>query len=151
MASTTSTSNPPSQDASAGTAGQATAPIADATQLQVTDEVVGTGATAENGDTVVVAYTGALTNGTVFDTSVGKAPITIPGTTCPTGVTTGLCMKLGAGQVIKGWDEGLVGMKEGGKRKLVIPPSLGYGAQTYGPIPGNSTLVFEVELIKVQK
>jgi peptidylprolyl isomerase len=145
----------PSQEtvATSTSSGQATttAPIADATQLQVTDEVVGTGATAEAGDTVVVVYTGMLTNGTIFDSSVGKAPIVIPGTTCPAGVTTGLCMKLGAGQVIKGWDEGLVGMKEGGKRKLIIPPSLGYGAQDYGPIPGNSTLVFEVELIKVQK
>ena len=128
-----------------------TAPIADATQLQVTDEVVGTGATAETGDTIVVVYTGMLTNGTVFDSSVGKQPITIPGTTCPTGITTGICMKLGAGQVIKGWDQGLVGMQEGGKRKLVIPPSLGYGPNDYGPIPGNSTLIFEVELVKVQK
>ena len=154
-ASLFSPSTPP-QEVAATTTDQTatttpTTPVADATQLQVTDEVVGTGATAVAGDTIVVGYTGMLTNGTVFDSSVGKAPITIPGSTCPSGVTTGLCMKLGAGQVIKGWDEGLVGMKEGGKRKIIIPPSLGYGSQTYGPIPGNSTLVFEVELIKVQK
>ncbi len=122
---------------------------ANVTELQITDEVVGTGAVAKAGDTVVVAYTGSFTNGKVFDSSVGKAPIAI--VTCPKGVTTGLCMNLGAGQVIKGWDEGLVGMKEGGKRKLVIPASLGYGPNDYGSIPGNSTLVFEVELIKVAK
>ena len=109
-------------------------------QLQSVDEVVGTGATAEVGDTVTVKYAGAFTDGTVFDAS-DKHPET----------QNGFTLTLGAGGVIKGWDEGLVGMKEGGKRKLVIPPALGYGSQDYGPIPGNSTLVFEVELVKVQK
>jgi FKBP-type peptidyl-prolyl cis-trans isomerase len=135
VASTTSTGSQPSQNASAGTAGQA---VANATQLQVTDEVVGTGATAETGDTVTVQYVGSLANGTVFDASANHG-------------TTGFTFKLGAGLVIKGWDEGVVGMKVGGKRKLVIPPSLGYGPQDYGPIPGNSTLTFEIELVKVQK
>ncbi len=105
-----------------------------ATGLIVQDEVVGTGAEAKAGDMVTVHYTGKLENGTVFDTSVGKAPIQLP---------------LGVGQVIAGFDQGLVGMKEGGKRLLIIPPNLGYGAEANGPIPANSTLIFEVELVKV--
>lgn len=112
----------------------------DVTQLQITDEVVGTGATAVAGDSVTVNYVGAFTNGTVFDASA-KHPET----------ANGFTFKLGAGNVIKGWDEGVAGMKVGGKRKLVVPPSLGYGPNDYGPIPGNSTLIFEVELLKVQK
>lgn len=110
------------------------------TQLQVTDEIIGTGATAVAGDSVTVNYVGAFTNGTVFDASASH-PETVNGFT----------FALGAGQVIKGWDEGVAGMKEGGKRKLVVPASLGYGPNDYGSIPGNSTLVFEVELLKVQK
>ena len=102
--------------------------------LVVQDEVVGTGAEAQPGDTVSVNYTGKLADGTVFDTSIGKAPYQFV---------------LGAGQVIPGWDEGLVGMKVGGTRVLIIPPSLGYGSQDYGPIPANSTLTFEVELLNV--
>ncbi len=112
-----------------------------ATQLQVTDGVVGTGTAAAVGDSVTVHYVGALTNGTVFDASASH-PETVNGFT----------FILGAGQVIKGWDEGIVGMKEGGKRKLVIPASLAYGDQAIGNIiPAGSTLVFEVELLKVQK
>lgn len=110
------------------------------TQLEITDEVVGTGATAEAGDNVTVNYVGSFTNGTVFDASANH-PETANGFTFP----------LGAGKVIKGWDEGVVGMKVGGKRRLVVPASLGYGPNDYGPIPGNSTLIFEVELLKVQK
>ena len=113
---------------------------ANATELQSTDEVVGTGAVAQAGDTVTVKYVGAFTNGTVFDASANHPQ-----------TAAGFTFKLGAGQVIPGWDQGVAGMKVGGKRKLVIPPSLGYGANDYGPIPGNSTLVFEVELVKVQK
>jgi len=109
------------------------------TQLQVIDEVIGTGAIAAAGDSVTVNYVGSLTNGTVFDASANHG-------------TTGFTFKLGAGQVIKGWDEGIVGMKVGGKRKLVIPASLAYGNQSPAPsIPANSTLIFEVELLKVQK
>ena len=107
-------------------------------QLQIIDETVGTGAVAAAGDTVTVNYVGAFTDGKVFDASANHG-------------STGFTFHLGAGQVIKGWDEGIVGMREGGKRKLVIPASLGYGPNDYGPIPGNSTLVFEVELLKVQK
>lgn len=104
--------------------------------LVAQDERVGTGAEAVPGDTVTVHYTGRLQNGTVFDTSVGKSPFSF---------------QLGTGYVIPGWDRGLQGMKVGGKRLLIVPPSLGYGAQDYGPIPANSTLVFEVELLKVEK
>ncbi len=98
------------------------------------DETVGTGAGAALGDTLTVNYTGKLQDGTVFDTSVGKRPIQFV---------------LGANQVIPGWDQGLQGMKAGGKRLLVIPPDLAYGASGYGPIPGNSTLIFEVDLLAI--
>ncbi|MBI5405827.1 FKBP-type peptidyl-prolyl cis-trans isomerase [Candidatus Kaiserbacteria bacterium] len=109
------------------------------TQLQITDETVGTGALAAAGDTVTVQYVGSLTNGTIFDASANHG-------------TAGFTFNLGAGQVIKGWDEGIVGMKEGGKRKLIIPALLAYGDRAIGNIiPANSTLVFEVELLKVQK
>lgn len=111
----------------------------DATQLQMTDATVGTGAAAETGDTVTVNYVGSLTNGTVFDASASRG-------------NTGFTFVLGAGQVIQGWDQGIVGMKEGGKRILVIPATLAYGDRAIGDIiPANSTLVFEVELLKVQK
>jgi FKBP-type peptidyl-prolyl cis-trans isomerase len=109
------------------------------TELLMKDNVVGTGAAAVAGDTVTVNYVGALTNGTVFDASANHG-------------TTGFTFNLGAGQVIKGWDQGIVGMKEGGKRTLIIPASLAYGSQAVGNvIPANSALVFEVELLKVQK
>jgi len=101
-------------------------------QLISQDETAGTGAVAQLGDTLTVNYTGKLQDGTVFDTSVGKRPIQFV---------------LGAGQVIPGWDQGLEGMKVGGKRLLVIPPDLAYGADGYGPIPPNSTLIFEVDLL----
>jgi FKBP-type peptidyl-prolyl cis-trans isomerase len=109
---------------------------ANVTQLMSKDIKVGTGATAQAGDSVTVQYVGMLTNGTVFDASANHG-------------TTGFTFNLGAGQVIKGWDEGVVGMKVGGTRELVIPASLGYGAQAVGSIPANSTLVFEVELLNV--
>jgi len=114
-------------------------PTENITQLQIADEVVGTGAIAAAGDNVTVNYVGSLTNGTVFDASANHG-------------TSGFTFTLGAGQVIKGWDSGIIGMKEGGKRKLVIPASLAYGDQAVGNvIPANSTLIFEVELLKVQK
>jgi hypothetical protein len=98
---------------------------------------VGAGKTAEAGDTVEVHYTGKLTNGKVFDSSR------------PRGKP--FSFKLGKGDVIKGWDEGVAGMKEGGKRKLIIPPALGYGERGAGKdIPPNAELHFEVELVKVQ-
>lgn len=111
----------------------------DITQLMMKDDVVGTGAAAAAGDSVTVNYVGSLTNGTIFDASANHG-------------TTGFTFTLGAGQVIKGWDEGIVGMKEGGKRTLLIPAALAYGAQSPAPsIPANSALIFQVELLKVQK
>ena len=108
---------------------------ADATELKIIDERVGTGPTAKTGDALSMNYKGMLTNGKVFDQSYGKAPFDFP---------------LGAGQVIKGWDQGIVGMKVGGKRKLIIPPDLGYGDRGAGAdIPPGATLIFEVELLSV--
>jgi len=103
--------------------------------LIVQDEVIGTGAEAVAGSLVSVQYTGKLENGTVFDTSVGKAPIQFP---------------LGQGYVIQGWELGITGMKVGGKRLLIIPPDMAYGDKDNGPIPANSTLIFEVELVGVK-
>src|SRR4051812_9817558 len=104
--------------------------------LQMDDVKVGTGAEAVAGKTVKVHYTGTLTNGKKFDSSHDHGePFTF---------------KLGAGQVIEGWDKGVAGMKIGGVRKLTVPPEMGYGSRGYPPvIPGNSTLVFEVELLGV--
>ena len=112
---------------------------AEVTELKIEDEVVGTGATAVTGDKVTVQYVGSLTNGTVFDASRSHGD-------------QGFTFTLGAGQVIKGWDQGVAGMKVGGKRKLTIPSSLAYGDRAMGNIiPANSTLIFEVELIKTGK
>ncbi len=106
------------------------------TELTITDLVVGTGAEATSGSTVSVNYVGALPDGTVFDASANHGGA--------------FSFPLGAGRVIRGWDEGVAGMKVGGKRRLVIPPGLAYGAQAVGTIPANSTLIFEVELVSVQ-
>jgi FKBP-type peptidyl-prolyl cis-trans isomerase len=108
-------------------------------KLEIKDLVVGKGAEAKSGDTVKVQYVGTLTNGTEFDASRKHGD-------------QGFTFELGKGRVIKGWDEGVVGMREGGKRKLTIPPNLGYGARGAGDkIPPNSTLVFEVELVSINK
>lgn len=105
-------------------------------ELIIEDVVIGEGDEAVAGREVTVHYTGWLTNGTKFDSSKDRSqPFSFP---------------LGAGHVIKGWDEGVQGMKVGGKRKLTIPPQLGYGARgAGGVIPPNATLVFEVELLSV--
>ncbi len=100
------------------------------------DEVVGTGPEATAGSTVAVHYTGTLTDGTKFDSSRDR--------------NEPFEFQLGGGQVIKGWDEGVAGMKVGGKRKLTIPAEQGYGARAMGPIPPNSTLLFDVELVAVK-
>ena len=103
--------------------------------LRITDLVVGDGAEAVSGQTVVVNYRGTLANGTEFDSSYGRGPFSFP---------------LGGGRVIQGWDEGVAGMKVGGKRKLVIPPDLAYGERgAGGVIPANATLTFEVELLRI--
>jgi FKBP-type peptidyl-prolyl cis-trans isomerase FkpA len=104
-----------------------------AAELVIEDLAEGTGPAAKAGDKLEVDYTGWLeATGEKFDSSLDRGqPFTFP---------------LGAGRVIRGWDEGLVGMRVGGKRRLVIPPEYGYGGRQVGPIPANSTLIFEVEL-----
>ena len=97
----------------------------------------GTGEGAKRGDTVFVHYVGSLADGTQFDNSYRRDE--------PIEVT------LGDGRVIRGWEEGLLGMKVGEKRKLTIPPSLGYGDNDYEPIPGGSTLIFETEMVSITK
>ena len=104
--------------------------------LQIEDLQVGTGAEAKSGQSVSVHYTGTLTNGKKFDSSRDRNET--------------FDFQLGAGMVIKGWDQGVVGMKVGGRRKLTVPPELGYGAGGYPPvIPPNSTLIFDIELVEV--
>lgn len=105
--------------------------------LTVSNEQVGQGAVAEPGDVVTAHYSGRLVDGRVFDSSYDRG--------------TPITFTLGAGQVIRGWDEGIQGMREGGKRTLTIAPQYGYGAQAVGPIPANSVLIFDVELVKVEK
>lgn len=125
----------------AGCGGSTTGPSNDVPYSQ-TDLKIGTGATATLGMTIGVNYTGWLydpskpdAKGLVFDTSIGRTPFTFT---------------LGGGQVIKGWDQGVNGMRVGGVRRLVIPPSLAYGAARNGAIPPYSTLVFDIELLSVQ-
>ena len=118
----TPTPNPQSSNTSSG--------------LIVEEIKVGEGREVKSGDTVSIHYTGTLQNGEKFDSSVDRGQ---PFTT-----------KIGVGEVIKGWEEGVVGMKVGGKRKLTIPPDLGYGSSANGPIPANSTLIFELELLEVK-
>jgi FKBP-type peptidyl-prolyl cis-trans isomerase FkpA len=117
-----------------GDTGTATNPTGGGT-LVIEDLVVGTGPTAAVGDTVNVHYVGTLTNGTKFDSSYDRGQP--------------FAFRIGAGQVIAGWEQGIPGMKVGGKRRLTIPPSLAYGNQAVGSIPPNSTLVFEVELVSI--
>jgi FKBP-type peptidyl-prolyl cis-trans isomerase len=106
--------------------------------LRIIDDEIGTGRVARAGDVVAVHYTGTLASGAKFDSSFDHEP--------PEPIE----FQLGVGKVIKGWDQGIAGMKEGGKRRLIIPPELAYGAKGGGPIPPNAELHFEVELVKVQ-
>jgi len=110
--------------------------VTTASGLKYIDIVIGEGSSPKKGDDVTVHYTGILTDGRKFDSSVDRnSPFTFT---------------LGIGEVIKGWDEGVLSMKTGGKRKLIIPPELGYGSRgAGGVIPPNATLIFEVELISI--
>jgi FKBP-type peptidyl-prolyl cis-trans isomerase FkpA len=113
-----------------------------AIKLQTVDTAVGTGKVAKAGDRITVNYTGWLYlpaapehHGAKFDSSVGRAPFSF---------------RLGSGGVIPGWDQGVAGMKVGGKRTLIIPAELGYGSDGAGPIPPNANLIFDVELVDVE-
>ncbi len=118
-----------------GGGGDTSSPTASGT-LVIEDLTVGTGPVAATGNTVTVQYVGTLLNGTKFDSSYDRnQPFTFV---------------LGAGRVIQGWDQGVVGMRVGGKRRLTIPPNLAYGNQANGPIPANSTLRFDIDLLAVQ-
>lgn len=105
-------------------------------KIIIEDIKIGAGAEAKTGNTVSVQYTGTLLDGKKFDSSYDRGQP--------------FSFVLGTGQVIQGWDQGVLGMKVGGKRKLTIPPSLAYGERSIGPIPANSTLVFEIELLDVK-
>ena len=131
-ASTSTTETAPATTAAPSAVGQE---VTMPNGLKYVDLIVGSGATAETGKRVAVHYTGWLTDNTKFDSSLDRGQ--------PYPFT------LGAREVIQGWDEGIKGMRIGGKRKLTIPPDLGYGASGYGPIPANATLIFEVELMGV--
>ena len=109
--------------------------FSDVTELVIKDAKVGTGTEAQAGNLIAVDYTGWLRDGTKFDSSVGGDPLQIT---------------LGAGEVIEGWDQGLVGMKVGGTRILYIPPDLAYGEAGRGTIPPNATLKFKVKLLAVE-
>jgi FKBP-type peptidyl-prolyl cis-trans isomerase len=137
-AATTPVASPaPSGSPAASAAGAPTMAQANATELKIEDTKEGTGEVAKAGQTVTVHYTGTLTDGKKFDSSVDRGQPFV--------------FHLGAGEVIKGWDQGIVGMKVGGKRKLTIPPQLGYGERGAGAvIPPNSTLLFDVELLAVK-
>ena len=104
--------------------------------MQIEDITIGSGEVVKAGDTVFVHYEGTLTNGQLFDSSKRRGE--------PFSFT------VGAGQVIAGWEQGLIGMQIGGERKLVIPPELAYGERGIGPIPPNATLMFTIELIDIQ-
>ena len=104
--------------------------------LYYRDITAGTGATLAAGQTVGMRYTGTFANGDVFDSNPAPKPV--------------FSFRLGSGQVIKGWDLGLPGMKVGGRRQLIIPSELAYGPDDYGPIPGNSVLVFTVDALSAQ-
>ena len=116
--------------------GSSAGEVTTASGLRYIDEVVGSGASPKPGQNVTVNYTGTLENGTKFDSSFDRG--------------TPYTFRFGRDPVIQGWDEGLVSMKVGGKRRLIVPPQLGYGSEGRPGIPPNATLIFEVELLGVQ-
>ena len=140
IAASACTKKPEATDATNTAPAANTAQVAQPTttepKVAMTDVVVGNGPEATAGKDVVVHYTGTLKDGTKFDSSVDR--------------NEPFPFKLGVGQVIKGWDQGVQGMKVGGKRKLVIPAELAYGDKAIGKIPANSTLLFDVELLNVK-
>ena len=106
------------------------------TKLLIEDTQVGTGTAAASGNTITVNYVGMLTDGKVFDSSQGREPLTV---------------EIGTGKVISGWDQGIIGMKVGGRRRLIIPPSLAYGEKGAGGIiPPNAALIFDIDLLDVK-
>jgi FKBP-type peptidyl-prolyl cis-trans isomerase len=105
--------------------------------LGIQDLVIGTGAVVASGDLATVHYVGTFQNGNVFDSSRAR--------------NQPFPFRVGAGQVIRGWDMGVPGMRVGGRRRLTVPPSLAYGSQGQGSIPPNSTLIFEIELLQVAR
>ena len=113
--------------------GDAESPTGPST-LTIEEVTAGTGATAVTGDTVTVHYTGSFLDGRVFDSSVGAQPFTF---------------RLGAGAVIPGFEQGIIGMRVGGRRRVTIPPHLAYGTQGRGSIPPNATLRFEIDLVSI--
>jgi peptidylprolyl isomerase len=127
------------QAAGKGADVQATAgAVKTASGLSYTDIVIGTGAVPVSGKNVTVHYTGTLENGKKFDSSVDRGQPFV--------------FRIGAGEVIPGWDEGVISMKVGGKRRLIVPPQLGYGSNgAGGVIPPNATLIFDVELLAADK
>lgn len=124
-------------DDDAGGSSLTDADVTTASGLGYTDIIVGTGPQPAAGQSVLVHYTGQLEDGTIFDSSISRGQP--------------LPFVLGIGEVIEGWDEGIATMKEGGRRKLVIPPELAYGDGGSGPIPPNATLIFDVELVEVRE
>jgi len=106
------------------------------TKLIVDDVTIGSGAAVADGDVITVHYSGRLQNGQQFDDSRRRGEA--------------FTFEVGAGRVIEGWEEGIIGMQPGGQRILVIPPELGYGARATGPIPANSTLIFAIELLSIE-
>ncbi len=134
--STTETTSNTTAQTTSNTSGTQTGDTGSASKVEIEDMTVGKGAEAVSGKTVTVNYVGTLKDKTKFDSSYDrKEPFSF---------------SLGAGQVIKGWEQGIVGMKVGGKRKLTIPPELAYGDNAVGAIPAKSTLIFEVELLDVK-